>query len=151
VVYLLLARQWRALLWTALSGLVLIGVTAAVWGTLPFEEFVQRELPGIANGHAFPQSENPNVVTSNLSVYGLTVRLRFLGASGLDEPRGLMIASIYGLIALALAALAGAKGRIDLSSPAGRLSLVQTGLALLSLASFRSPFVGGVYGLVSTI
>jgi hypothetical protein len=29
--------------------------------------------------------------------------------------------------------------------------LVQTGLALISLASFRSPFVGGVYGLVSTL
>jgi hypothetical protein len=29
--------------------------------------------------------------------------------------------------------------------------LVQTGLALMSLASFRSPFVGGLYGFVATL
>jgi hypothetical protein len=33
----------------------------------------------------------------------------------------------------------------------GRVLLAQTGLALMSLASFRSPFVGGAYGLVATL
>jgi alpha-1,2-mannosyltransferase len=151
VVYLLLARQWRAVAWTAASGVALLILTVAVLGTRPFADFVHHELPGISDGHAFPQSERPNNLASNQSIYGLTVRVRFLGASWLDQSLGLKVASIYGLIVLALAALAGWKGRIDLSSPAGRVLLVQTGLALMSLASFRSPFVGGLYGYVATL
>jgi alpha-1,2-mannosyltransferase len=151
VVYLLLARRWRAVAWTAASGVALLILTVAVLGTRPFADFVHHELPAISDGRAFPQSERPNVVVSNQSAYGLTVRLRFLGASWLDQPIGLKIASVYGLIVLALAALAGWKSRIDLSNAAGRMLLVQTGLALMSLASFRSPFVGGAYGLVSTL
>jgi hypothetical protein len=151
VVYLLLARRWRAVAWTAASGVALVALAVAVLGTSPFADFVHHELPAISDGRAFPQSERPNVAASNQSMYGLTVRLRFLGASWLDQPMGLEVASVYGLIVLALAALAGWKGRIDLSNPAGRVLLVQTGLALMSLASFRSPFVGGVYGLVSTL
>jgi alpha-1,2-mannosyltransferase len=151
VVYLLLARRWRAVAWTAASGVALLALTVAVLGTHPFADFVHHELPAISDGRAFPQSERPNVAVSNQSMYGLTVRLRFLGASWLDQPMGLKITSVYGLIVLALAALAGWKGRIDLSNPAGRMLLVQTGIALMSLASFRSPFVGGGYGLVATL
>jgi hypothetical protein len=151
VVYLLLARQWRAVAWTALSGVALLVLTVAVFGTRPVTDFVNYEVPAISNGQAFPQSEQPNVVASNTSIYGLTVRMRFLGASWLDQPVGLRVASVYGLIVLALAVLAGWKGRIDVSNPAGRMLLVQTGLALISLASFRSPFVGGPYGYVATL
>jgi hypothetical protein len=151
VVYLLLARRWRAVAWTAASGVALLALTVAVLGTGPIADFVHHELPAISDGRAFPQSERPNVAASNQSIYGLTVRLRFLGGSWLDQPIGLKVASVYGLIVLALAALAGWKGRIDLSNPAGRVLLMQTGLALMSLASFRSPFVGGAYGLVATL
>jgi alpha-1,2-mannosyltransferase len=151
VVYLLLARRWLAVAWTAASGVALLALTVLVLGTDPFADFVHHEVPAISDGHAFPQSERPNVAASNLSIYGLTVRLRFLGATWLDQPMGLKVASVYGLIVLALAALAGWKGRIDLSNPSGRVLLVQTGLALMSLASFRSPFVGGPYGLVATL
>jgi Glycosyltransferase family 87 len=151
VVYLLLARRWRAVAWTAAAGVALLALSAAVLGPRPYADFVNYELPAISDGRAFPQSERPNVVASNQSVYGLTVRLRFLGASWLDQPAGLKVDSVYGLIVLALAALAGWKGRTDLSNPAGRMLLVQTGLALMSLASFRSPFVGGPYGLVVTL
>jgi alpha-1,2-mannosyltransferase len=151
VVYLLLARRWRAVAWTAAAGVALLVLTAAVFGPRPFANFVYYELPAISDGRAFPQSERPSVMASNQSVYGLTVRLRVLGASWLDQPTGLKVDSVYGLIVLALAALAGWKGRIDLSNPGGRMLLVQTALALMSLASFRSPFVGGPYGLVATL
>jgi hypothetical protein len=151
VVYLLLARRWHAVAWTAASGVALVALTVVVLGAEPFEDFVHHELPAISDGRAFPQSERPNVAASNTSMYGLTVRLRLLGASWLDQPMGLKVASGYGLIVLALAALAGWKGRIDLSNPAGRVLLVQIGLALMSLASFRSPFVGGPYGIVATL
>jgi alpha-1,2-mannosyltransferase len=151
LVYLLLARRWRAAAWTAAAGVLLLALTLAVLGPRPFSNFLHYELPAISDGQAFPQSERANIVVSNQSMYGLTVRMRFLGASGLDQPLGLKLTSLYGLIVLALAAVAGWKGKIDLSSPAGRMSLVQTGLALMSLASFRSPFVGGTYGLVATL
>jgi hypothetical protein len=151
VLYLLMGRRWRAVAWTTASGIALLALTVAVFGTEPFSSFVHDELPAISDGRAFPQSERPGVASSNTSIYGLTVRLRFLGAGWLDQPAGLKIASLYGLIVLALAALAGWKNRIDLSSPAGRAMWVQTSLALISLASFRSPFVGGPYGLVSTL
>jgi hypothetical protein len=151
VVYLLLARRWSAVAWTAASGAALVALAVVVLGTGPFADFVHREVPAISDGRAFPQSERPNVAASNQSMYGLTVRLRLLGATWLDQPMGLKVASMYGLIVLALAALVGWKGRIDLSNPAGRVLLVQTGLALMSLASFRSPFVGGPYGLVVTL
>jgi alpha-1,2-mannosyltransferase len=151
VVYLLFARRWRAVAWTAASGVALLALAVGVLGTRPLADFVHHELPAISDGSAFLQSERPNVAASNQSIYGLTVRLRLLGASWLDQPLGLKVASVYGLIVLVLAALAGWKGRIDLSNPAGRVLLAQTGLALMSLASFRSPFVGGAYGLVATL
>lgn len=151
VVYLLLARQWRAAAWTAGAGVALLVLSVWVLGTQPIADFVHHEMPAIANGQAFPQSERLNVAQSNQSIYGLTVRLRFLGASWLDQPTGLRAASLYGLLIVALAAFSGWKGRIDLSNPAGRALFVQTIIALLSLASFRSPFVGGPYGLVSTL
>lgn len=152
VVYLLLTRRWRAVAWIAVSGVALLVLTFAVFGTRPFADFVHYELPAISDGSAFPQSERSFVAASNQSIYGLTVRLRLLGVSWLDQPLGLKVTSVYGLIILALAALAGWKGRsIDLSNSAGRALLVQTGLALMSLASFRSPFVGGLYGFVVTL
>jgi alpha-1,2-mannosyltransferase len=151
VVYLLLARRWRAVLWTAAVGVALLILSVWILGLKPLQDFVQHEMPAIANGQAFPQAERLNVAQSNQSIYGLTVRLRVLGAHWLDQTTGLRVTSLYGLLIIALTVFAGWKSRIDLSSPSGRVVLVQTGLALMTLASFRSPFVGGPYGLVSTL
>jgi alpha-1,2-mannosyltransferase len=151
VVYLLFARRWHAVAWTAAAGLVLLALSVGVLGTQPMEDFVRHELPAISDGSAFPQSERPNVAESNQSIYGLSVRLRHLGASWLDQPTGLRATSFSGLLILALAAFAGWKARIDTSNATGRVLLVQTAIALMTLASFRSPFVGGLYGLVSTM
>lgn len=151
VVHLLFARRWRAVAWTGAAALVLIALSIWVVGTGPWLDFLHHEVPGIMNGKAFPQSEKPNVVESNQSIYGLMVRLRYLGAGWLDQPLGLRAASVYGLLILGLAAFAGWKGRLSVDRAAGRLMLVQTAVALMSLASFRSPFVGGTYGLVSTL
>ena len=151
IVYLLLARRWRAVAWTAGAALVLLVLSLWVLGTQPMQDFMHHELPAISDGRAFPQSERLNVAQSNQSIYGLTVRLRHLGAAWLDQPTGLRVTSIYGLLILGLAAFAGWKARIDTSTSSGRAVLVQTAVALMTLASFRSPFVGGPYGLVSTM
>jgi hypothetical protein len=150
IVYLAAARRWRALAWVAGSGVALLLLTLAVFGPRPFLDFVGHELPGITSGAAFPQSERPSVAGANQSIYGLTVRLRMLGVRNLDQHTGLQVASVYGLLIVGLASVTGWRGRRELATSDGRAELVVTVLALLSLASFRSPFVGGGYGLVST-
>jgi len=150
IVYLLAARRWRALAWAAAFGAALLLVSAAAFGTKPFVDFIRDEVPRISNGASFPQTERPDTMPSNYSVYGITVRLRMLGLGWLTEPRGLAIASVYGFLVLALAAFAGWKHAITLSDPAGRARLVTVPLALVCLASFRSPFIG-VYGLLGTV
>jgi alpha-1,2-mannosyltransferase len=151
VVYLLAARRWRALAWTAAFGIALLVITAAAFGTKPFVDFARHEVPRISSGASFPQTERPDTMASNQSVYGLTVRARVLGLGWLTEPRGLAIASVYGFLVLAFAAFVGWRSTFDISDPAGRARLVMTAIGLLALASFRSPFVGGVYGLVGTV
>ena len=150
VLYLLAARRWRALLWTAAAGAVLVMLSAAVFGTQPFLDFLGYEIPRISSGEGFPQSERPRVAPHNMSVYGLTVRLRLLGAEWLPQTTGLTIASWFGFFVLALTALTGYRHRVDLSTIDGRMQLLQIGVALITLGSFRSPFVGG-YGVVSTL
>ena len=150
IVYLAAARRWRAVALTAACGVALTLVTLAAYGVSPFREFLVDEVPRISSGAAFPQSEFPVARAVNLSVYGMTVRLRALGAGWLDQRTGLRIASVYGIALLALTAFAGWRSRSEIASEEARLQLVQLSLGLLSLASFRSPFVG-VYGYVATV
>jgi hypothetical protein len=116
-------------------------------------DFVTYEVPHIANGEAFPQAERSGTIPLNLSFYGLLVRLRVLGVTWLDVGTGLTLTSIYGVVALLLAALAGWRlARTEtLATSRGRLVLAQLLLALVSIAAFRSPFVGSVYGFVPTL
>jgi hypothetical protein len=129
---------------------VIVALTWVVFGTGPFRDFVRHELPRISNGAAFPQSELSHGINPNMSVYGMTVRARALGVRALDQPRGLAIASVYGMLVIALAAVVGWRHRPDLAEPLDRLGLVQIAVALLMLASFRSPFVG-FYGLLAAV
>ncbi|HEY8551466.1 MAG TPA: glycosyltransferase 87 family protein [Vicinamibacterales bacterium] len=151
VVMLVAARRWRAAAWTAGAGVLLLVLTVGVLGPQPFRDFVGYELPLIADGRAFPQTERPQVVPSNLSMYGLTVKLRLLGVEALDQRTGLLLTSVYGLLVLAIAAWAGWRVPWTDTTTAGRLRLLQLALALLGLASFRSPFVGAAYGMTSTL
>lgn len=150
VVYLVAARRWKAVAATAAGGAAIVLLTFAMFGARPFEDFLRHELPRISSGAAFPQSELPNTMSANMSVYGLTVRVRALGADFLDQRRGLAVASVYGILAIVLAAGVGWRYRPDLSDPDARLKLVQIAIALLLLGSFRSPFVG-FYGLMAAV
>jgi alpha-1,2-mannosyltransferase len=151
VVPLIAARRWRLLAWIAAAGAVLVVLTVVVIGMRPFQDFVSTALPDISSGAAFPQADVPAQSRVNWSAYGETVRLRQLGVSWLTAPRGLMLTQLYGLAVVALAAWVGWKRRFDLSVGADRLALLQVSLALVSLASFRSPFVGVVYGSIGTL
>jgi uncharacterized membrane protein len=53
VVYLLLRRDWRALIWTVAAGIVLALATIFDVGWTPFAAFLEH-LPKILSGEAFP-------------------------------------------------------------------------------------------------
>ena len=148
---LLGARKWRATTWVAAMGVALVVLTVAVQGLRPMRDFVGTSLPEISTGAAFPQTESPQHARVNFSAYGQTVRLRVLGASWLTQPRGLMVAQVYGIAVVLLAGWAGWRMRFDTDDATQRAALAQAAVALVSLASFRSPFVGAVYGGVSTL
>ena len=151
VVHLVGARRWSALAWVAGAGVLLLGLTVFIFGTRPLEDFVWHALPEMSDGRAFPHAERPESAAANWSVYGLTVRLRHLGATSLTQPIGLSISSLYGALVIGLAAFVGWRRPLRTSTPSGRLALLQLAVALAGLAACRSPFVGGVYGSVSTL
>ena len=149
VLYLAAARRWRDVAWVVASVVVLVSLAILLFGTRPFSDFIGYEVPRIANGAGFPQAEL-QAAFNNQSVYGLTVRLRLLGADWLDAPTGRAIASLYGFLILALAAYTGWKYRIDATEPDTRLPIVQIAMGLVVLGSFRSPFVG-FYGMAGAV
>lgn len=151
LLYFAAARRWRALAWTAASGILLLGLTLLTQGTRPTHDFLTHALPEISSGAAFPHSEQPRTAAVNGSVYGMTVRLRNLGVTMLDQPAGMRIASVYGLLVMMLAVVAGWRAREDTAEGVGRLKFLQVIVALVGLASFRSPFVGLTYGAISTL
>ena len=151
VVPLLAARQWRSAAWIAGCGAALLALTILVQGDRPLRDFVSTSLPEISSGAAFPQTEMQQFPRINWSAYGQTVRLRQLGADWLTRPRGLAVAQVYGLLVVALAVWAGWNRRFDPALASERILVVQLALALLSLASFRSPFVGAGYGVLATL
>lgn len=151
LVPLVTGRRWRQVGWLAAMGVAVVALSLAVQGSQPVRDFVSTSLPELSSGAAFPQTELGPHSRVNWSAYGQTVRLRGLGVTWLTQSRGLMVAQVYGLLVLTLAAWAGWKGRFDLARPRGRLDLAILGLALVGLASYRSPFVGAVYGVISTL
>jgi alpha-1,2-mannosyltransferase len=172
VLFLLTGRRWRAVIYTAAFSLVLCAITIAVFGVRPFNDFLFYELPKIASGEAFPQTERIGTPLANLGVYGETVRWRrmlaaWFGLNWFGPEVGRPIASIYGLVVVLMTAAAGwlASQRGWLPAPAGsrgdtglpaltpevRMRLAQLVLALLSLMAFRSPFVGSQYGYLGTM
>lgn len=149
VLYLAAARRWREVAWIAVSAALIVALAVMTFGVRPFSDFIHYEIPRISNGDGFPQAEL-RAAFNNQSVYGLTVRLRLMGADWLDAPTGLAIASLYGFLILALTAYAGWKYRIDVTQPRTRLQIVQIALGLVVLGSFRSPFVG-FYGMAGVV
>jgi alpha-1,2-mannosyltransferase len=151
LLYLVLARRWRAVIWTSACGVALVLLTVAAYGPRVFADFAGHELPRIMSGEAFPQTELPRAVTANQSVYGLTVKLRTLGMTALDRSTGRAVATAFGVVLLALTAVVAWRVRLETSRPEDRLRAAQVWLALVTLASLQGPFSGMSYALVGTI
>jgi hypothetical protein len=147
------ALRWRAVAWIAAMALAFTIATAAVFGINPFIEFVRDEFPRLVSGASFPQAEIPGVMPVNMSVYGMTTKLRLLGATWLDQPTGKHVAQLYALLLALLVVWAGlrVRARADSRQPCDRLQLAILWLAMLNLASLGGPFVPVMYGIAGTL
>jgi alpha-1,2-mannosyltransferase len=133
VLYLLLRREWRAVAWTALFGVVLVAISVADVGWAPYRAFL-REMPGLMSGEAFSAFRNPGAVGNNGSVPGLVFKLKMWGVPHMGFEAMRLVGWIYTLVVVAGAAWLATRVR-----PSGREPVVW--LAILVLATMRSPFM----------
>ena len=153
-VLLVAQRRWSSLSWTALWIVALTLMAWAVIGGKAFVDFFHYQLPRIQSGEAFFWIEFPQFAPVNESVYGLITKLRVLGLPGTSQAVGNAVSTVYAVLLIPIGILAG----VQLSRIAGRfdpnlvrLRQAQVWLALLNLASFRSPFLPDAYGFIGTL
>ena len=137
VVYLLMRRQWRALAWTAVWGVVLCLLTLIDTGPRSYTAFLDH-LPGLVGGEAFPAFRNPMAMAINYSVPGLVFKLKLFGVAGMGFGVAKIVGWIYTLVVLA-AILVVARRTVR----EGHQPIVW--LAILTLATLRSPFLPQAY------
>lgn len=154
-IVLLVQRRWSAAAATVAAGAIFMAAALMAVGPKPFVDFVQYQLPRIDSGQAFFWIEHPDMAPVNQSVYGLVTKLRGLGVPGTTEAAANLTSSIHAALLIVMAVLGARRlQRLDESSADPsliRLRHAQLWLGLLSLASFRSPFVPDAYGLVGTL
>jgi hypothetical protein len=153
VLHVVAALRWRTLAWIVAMGFVFALGTAAAFGTRPFVEFVVDEFPRLVSGASFPQTEFPGTMPVNMSVYGLTTKLRVLGLAWLDQAAGKHVAQLYALLLAVFVVWSGFRvhARRAGDTPQDRLRLAALWLAILNFAALGGPFVPVMYGIAGTL
>lgn len=142
VLYLLFQKRWLEVAWTMAFTGALGLLTWLVIGTTPIIQFVDYMLPRLASGDAFSFVTDTLPIVTNLSIPGTVWKLDLLGFEGGASMLG--AASIVYTLVLLVAIWFAARLDVD------RLGRVQIWLALLILASLRSPIVP-IYGAVPVL
>jgi alpha-1,2-mannosyltransferase len=135
LVYLLVRREWRALAWTIGLSAAFVGISLVDTGWAPYHAFLAH-LPRLLGGEAFPAFRNPHAVAANYSVPGMALKLRLFGIPGASFGAMKIVGWIYTVIALAATVVLARRARNRDEQP-----LIW--LAILILASLRSPFLPG--------
>ncbi|MEO5819325.1 MAG: glycosyltransferase family 87 protein [Vicinamibacteraceae bacterium] len=133
VLYLLLQRDWRAVGWTAVWGIVLVAVSVADVGWEPYRAFL-HEMPGLMSGEAFSAFRNPGAIGNNGSVPGVVFKLGMWGVPNMGFPAMRMLGWAYTLVVIAGTVWLARRVR-----PGGREPVVW--IIILVLATMRSPFM----------
>lgn len=142
VLLLLFQRRWRSLAWTAAFGALWLGVAWAVLGDAPFRAMLSYNLPRLASGAALEtQFAHPDAIAASHAIFGLVQKLALLGVAGMSLHTAALASWLFTLALVGFAAL-GARAAADPSSRA------VVWLALLQLASLRSPFTPDTYARV---
>ena len=143
---LVFQRRWRAVLWTAGFGAFFLITSYVVLGQAVFQAFFSYHLPRLSSGATFETLfAHPDVIACNHAVYGLVQKLSLLGVPGTGQSMSVMASSAFTVVLVVVAAIAArTSGKTQI--PNGRLLSVATWLAVVQLASLRSPFVPDTYG-----
>jgi hypothetical protein len=137
LVYLLVQRKWRALAWTAGLTVVLVAISLLDTGRAPYH------LPGLLGGEAFPAFRNPGAIAINYSVPGMAFKLRLFGIPGASFAAMKIVGWIYTLIVLSVTVIVARRTLNRVEQPLAWL-------AILILASLRSPFLPG-YAIIPAL
>src|SRR6188472_3236541 len=101
--YLLLRRDWRAVGWTAAWSVVLVAVTLADVGLVPFAAFLEH-LPGLLSGEAFPAFRSAAPIAVNESIPGLAFKIGVLGGPSLGFGASRILGWTYTLVVVGVTA-----------------------------------------------
>jgi hypothetical protein len=137
LVYLAVQRRWRAVLWTSVCGVVLVALTWTLLGGSAYAAFLAH-LPGLLGGEAFPAFRHPMSTAINVSIPGLVFKLKLFGVPGMGFAAAKVVGWIYTLILVVAIVLIARRPVSEARAP-----LVW--LAILTLASLRSPFLPQAY------
>jgi hypothetical protein len=142
ILLLLLQRRWRSLAWTTAFGILFLIISWLVLGEAPFRAMIAYNLPRLSSGAALEtQFAYPDAIAASHAIFGLIQKLELLGVPGASHRLAIAVSWLY-TGALVLFAMLGARART--SEPLSRVILW---LALLHLASLRSPFTPDTYAL----
>jgi alpha-1,2-mannosyltransferase len=142
VVYLAVRRQWRATAWVAIASLAWLGLAVLAFGIEPWRAFIVDHLPRLDSGQAFPQLREAGPLFGNMSIPGILLKLKWLGAAALGA--AWQVRALGWLFTAVVVWLAVRAARARITDPLPRVSVW---LALLTLAALRSVFVPPHYGL----
>jgi hypothetical protein len=136
LVYLLVRRQWRALAWTCGVMAALVAISLLDTGWAPYKAFLDH-LPRLLSGESFPAFRNPGAVAKNYSVPGMAFKLHLFGATPAVSFGAMKIVGwIYTLVILPITIIVARRTLNREEEPLAWL-------AILILASLRSPFLPG--------
>ncbi len=146
LVWLLGRRAWRELGWTAAFGSAVVAISTIVIGRETWRIFIFEHVPRLATGDVAPFfKESQRRIAENISVYGLPFKLEALGVLPNAQAVASLVNGAFAILLIALAFLAGRSIR------ANRYEQALAWLALLALASLRSPYAPGSYVYASAI
>lgn len=156
IVYLLCARRFRPVLWTAGFGVVYSLLTWIVFGTGSTRFFVTYQIPQLLSGEAFAFFlKAPWIGVINMSAGSLGYKLAMVFGLLLEPEKWASVLSpIYLVLVIGSAVALGLKkvGASQPAAPSGvRLRHLQVWLVLLSFGSLQSPFVPISYALHATL
>jgi hypothetical protein len=143
LVYLLVRGEWRAVFWTVAFATAFSGLTLALFGWAPYAAFLNHA-PGLLSGEAFPAFRNPAPMAINLSIPNIFFKLRLFGIPGATFGVAKVLGWIYTIVAVGTTAWAARRPRQPDAQP-----LVW--LAILIIASLRSPFLPLTYGAIPAL
>ncbi len=143
LVVLAVGRQWRALAWTSLMAALLVAVSVAVYGPMPYVVFFSEQLPKLLDGRAFATFQNAKeFLTSNLAASSLVGKLDALWAFSAADMVARVVSALY-VLGLLLLAVFGARRR-GTGQAEGAVDMVRL-MALLCLASLVGAYAPGSY------